>query len=755
MSKQFESFIDNCERAVSTDSNKLSAEFLAAAKQIGDAVETWGVSKSLMTPKRMARDGQFFAANESFAVDQIEQGLGPQAIADLVAEANVAPCHRKAAARKIAAILCQVLGKEGAIAFADYNSSVDDGEVSGNRVSFEQLYGPSLWQAVAPAQEAFGINMDRVTPDLKTILTVSLLQFHVALTPRIVPIQAVTQSNVQITRERMEIFDMSKPNEPPKPVLDLYRDPTLVSVRATRIEPLSKNDADGKFLVKDGEGDSAKVLGTDNVPAPYEHGVYKFEEELNLFDLSLDDTRPGYDRVNHTDIIEDGITADGILIEVSKSTTTGEGDSATTETKAEKFLVTLPRDRARLTQINDDYRSTARRLALDHLTLALNAGSMVFGSDSVSEVLADFTKESSKYLGIRLNMSVHVDRKTGNLTASAWGKPVIKSTDPSYVPTEADATAAAEYTVKFLGFTLDARFNEDNKRKTSIRAEINRRNMSYELPSGRNFVIDFAIGQEGAVNAAARLAQVEVLGRDGNNLKIVTETLDQVHDQRLALGNGSDANASLSLTYAAGDLVHQVSYRDVIDFSKGFLAVKSADASGDIKQFVKQRLNKVVTGLNASSLIQHQLADGTPITYRMITSPFILGTILSCRHIREHLDGLDQKGTGSVEYVLNLDCGARLEVVTTSFKVMQYKMLIIPFFESAPTSVLNFGTDYDQGTLVGTITLGADATAAHNRMFSTTREALIPTNVVGATIEVVGLGDARVALDFPGEANEG
>lgn len=754
MSKQFESFIDSCERAVSTESDKLSAEFVAAAKQIGDAVESWGVKNSLMTPKRMARDGQFFAANESFAVDNIEQGLGPQAIADLVAEANVAPCHRKAAARKIAAVLCQVLGKEGAIAFADYNTTVDVDSGSGRRVSLEQLYGPTLWQAVAPATEAFGINMDRVTPDLKTILTVSLLQFHVALTPRIVPIQAVTQSNVQITREAMEIFDMSKPNDPPRRPIDLYRDPSMVSTRATRIEPLSKNDANGKYLVSAGSGENITVYGKDKVPAPYEHGVYKFEEESNLFDLSLDDTRPGYDRVNHTDIIEDGMAADGILVEVSKTSTEGEGDQAQTTTTSEKFLLTLPVDRARLTQINDDYRSTARRLALDHLTLALNAATPVFGSTEDSEVLADFTKESTKYLGIRLNMSVHVDRKTGNMTASAWGKTVIKSTDPSYTDTEgADAAAAEAYTVKFLGFTLDARFNEDNKRKTSIRAEINRRNMSYELPSGRNFVIDFAIGQEGAVNAAARLAQVEVLGRDDNNLKIVTTTLDQVHDQRLALGNGVDANMALAIPYAAGDLVHQVAYRDTIDFSKGFLAVKSADASGDIKQFVKQRLNKIVTGLNASSLIQHQLADGTPVTYRMITSPFILGTILSCRHIREHLDGLDQKGTGSVEYVLNLDCGARLEVVTTSFDVMQYKMLIIPYFESAPTSVLNFGTNYDQGTLVGTITLGADATAAHNRMFSTTREALIPTNVVGATIEVVGLGDARVALDFPGQAN--
>jgi len=68
---------------------------------------------------------------------------------------------------------------------------------------------------------------------------------------------------------------------------------------------------------------------------------------------------------------------------------------------------------------------------------------------------------------------------------------------------------------------------------------------------------------------------------------------------------------------------------------------------------------------------------------------------------------------------------------------------------SAP-SVLNFGTDFDQGTLVGAVTLGADNSSVHNRIFSTTREALIPTNVVGAVIEFTGLGDVRVAMDYPG-----
>ena len=119
---------------------------------------------------------------------------------------------------------------------------------------------------------------------------------------------------------------MSKPDDPPTRVIDLYRDPSMVSTKCTRIEPLKqKNDPTGKYLVAD--------------------GIYKWEEEFNLFKLALDPDRPGFDRFNHTDTVEDGIVMDGVLVELSKGGTT------------EQFMISLPKDKARLTQVPNDRRS--------------------------------------------------------------------------------------------------------------------------------------------------------------------------------------------------------------------------------------------------------------------------------------------------------------------------------------------------------------------------------------------------------------
>jgi hypothetical protein len=107
------------------------------------------------------------------------------------------------------------------------------------------------------------------------------------------------------------------------------------------------------------------------------------------------------------------------------------------------------------------------------------------------------------------------------------------------------------------------------------------------------------------------------------------------------------------------------------------------------------------------------------------------------KHIHQHLDG-DKPGTGGVEHVMPLDNGVVLEFVTTTFEVMSNKIIMIPYLANSQGSVLNFGTDFDQGTLVGAISYAAENSAAFHRTFSVTRELLIPTNVMGAVIEVSG-----------------
>ena len=719
MSANIKEFLNRVKTVAQDNAKALPDSFVDAMKRTEEVVSAWCDEVKISTPVDMEGGYTVESCNQSFKAGSVDTNIGPEKIVDLCQKAQVAPEHLVAASTLVANVLDRVLGYKAASSFRTYGARVP----VQNTVGLETLYPATAIQSMVrtlpltadAGEESFGINMDRVEPDLRSILTIGLLQFHTNLTPRIVPIKTATQGNVTIVREAMTVFDMSQKVQVPTRLIELYKDPELVSVKAKRIEPLAKNAKNGELVAE---------------------GVYAFDKVINLFELALDESRPGYEKYNHTDFVEDGIVLDGLLVKFTKTTTTGEGNEATTTSKEAYVLFKIPFSRGRLTQIRDDLSSFDRRLALDRFPLRVTAATTLSdvlptGKTNDNSVLAGFT--DGKMLALDPHVNAHVDRRVALMNADGFfgDLKVLGAAD------QAAADALLEgLTAELVGYTMDARYNEDNKRKTSIRAEIVRRSMAYELPTGRNFVIDSAIGQDGVTNAAARLAQLEHIGRDFNNLKIIEEVMKSVHDQNVLANNDKEIRASLAAQYAAGDLVNPTVYVDLLDMS-GMYGIRTADASGDVKGYVRAYWNKLTSALLASSFYAQQLADGATVTFRCITSNEIMGNLFMVKHIHSHLE-TDTKGTGGVEHVVTLDNGVRLELVTTTFDSMKNMIIMIPYLTNSQDSILNFGTDHDQGTLVGAVTIGTDGGASYHRLFSTTRELLIPTNVIGAVVEVTG-----------------
>ena len=721
MSNNIQEFFGAIEKCLES-SKPLSPEYVSAMRQIGSSVETWCAAHNLGSVRKIYGQDTL-VASETYDVAELPTAVGAEALKELCTNCHVATEHMEAAMKRVAGLLYATLGKKEGQALMEYRTTARENKTFS---SLESLYPAGIISDMSNVQslESFGINIDRVQPDLKTILTIALMQFHVNLTPRIVPIQTVNQGNVTIVRESMEVFDMVENFRKPVRLIQLYRDPKMVSVRAIRIKPLKANDAAGDFLVAD--------------------DIYKFQKSINLFAMALDQNKIGYEKYNHTDLVEEGIVVDGVLVKVTTTSQLGDGTVGSFYA-----MLHIPTGRGRLTQVSDDLRSSDRRLNLDRFAVVLDKDYPAFTGvstlTSTDGVLAGLTDGLSMRLDLHMNF--HVDRKIAMADANGWlGKPRLVNASGAEI-TDAQTAWVNGVTVELVGWTMDARYNEDNKRKSSIRAEINRRSMSYELPTGRNFVVDTAIGQDGAQNAAARLAQLEHIGRDSNNLDIIGEVMRAVHDQNVAFNNDVESQMQLAATYAAGDLVNPYVYMNTLDMS-GLYGIRSGDMSGDIKQYVKNYFNRITAGILAKSLYQQQLSNGTKVAFRLITSPEILANLFMMKHFHAHLD-TDEKGSGGVEHVVVLDNGVRLEIVTTNFRQMESKIIMIPYLGDSQESMLNFGTDFDQGTLVGSFQIGTDGGAAYHRMFSVTRELLIPTNVIGAVIDVVGTS----AVNMTGSGN--
>lgn len=722
MSKEtLKSFLGAIDSSVMNEqTGRLPDDFDGAVAFVGSKVQAFLESNHLVTPKKM-NNTTIFAANESYQADAIENTLGANAIVDLVKDCHIAGANLGVAAKKVGQLLYAALGQDNASVFSAYSKGQD--QVDGT-IALETLYPSALMPTINDVgMEAFGIQMDRVQPDLKVILTVALLQFHTSLTPRVVPVQAIGQGNVTIVRENLTIHDLSEPKAKPIRMINLYKDPTPVSTVLKRIVPLVANDdAQDPKLVAD--------------------GIYKFEKVINMFDLALDASKPGYEKYNHTDFVEDNIFIDGLYINLTKAGTPAQGTEgqdgyvAATAAVTEQFFVKVPQSKGRLTQMTNTQKSTDRYVNIDRFPVILTKDSTIIpasaNASDASEILAGLTVNQG--ILINFNVSAHVDREYSILDAKGFA--TVAAYNKLTAPTDDEKAFAKSLTVEMVGFTLDARYNEDNKRKSNVRGNLQRRSMSYELPGGRNFIMDNAIGQEGMVNAAARLAQLEHIGRDAKNLDIITGVMNSVHDEFEMLGSGEFARDVLGAQYAAGDIVNPYTYIDTIDFSQ-VVTVRSGDASGDIKQFVKTKLTKITSSILANSFFAQQLADNAKVVFRAITSNTILGNTIMAKHYHDALN-CDVAANGGVEHAIVLDNGVVIEFVTTTFESMSDRMILIPFLANSPSSVLNFGTDYDQGTMIGSYTNTQDG-AAHQRLFSVTRELLIPTNVIGAVLDIVGL----------------
>ena len=168
---------------------------------------------------------------------------------------------------------------------------------------------------------------------------------------------------------------------------------------------------------------------------------------------------------------------------------------------------------------------------------------------------------------------------------------------------------------------------------------------------------------------------------------------------------------------------------------------EDADRSGDIKQKFVNYMTYVVEQIHSYSKYVQQLPIGSTVTYRVLTTNPVLGCVIGQQHFHTVLDGGSWGNNSGVEYKLTLPNGVVLECVTTTFDIMKDSILMIPIVKGAPSSNLNFGHNWNYGTIVGSYIQGSGGVC--KRMFINSREMVIPVNIIGALLEITDIPEAN------------
>jgi 3',5'-cyclic AMP phosphodiesterase CpdA len=691
-----ETLLENIESECSA--GRIGGDVLLTAKSISKTVKSFLSSNSVGTE---SLSGGKFELNKSFGLEAFES-LGTNAIISLVDEANVPKHFRGAAASSIASMVYRA-----AKAGADFTSVAAEQskaiETSKSGVIGVESLLPESASRFHVGQEAFGATSDKVVADLQVAITVSLLKWHNSITPRVLSNIPTTEPSVNYIREELTVFQLEEDVEHDKSLIDLYEDPELITNQLTKIIPLADNDDSGEIVLSD--------------------GILAFGKEARLLALGTDADKFGHTKYNRTDIVADGVKLETVYVTIN-------ADVDDTNEAAETFAIQIPDSRSRLTRANNQL-STMRTANISFVaTLDVDTKT---SAGETSDNLSTLLGSTGDKLVLKLEVTPRIDIRDGR-TVTLGSVSISAVSSEGGDADSATETAVDTAAIALYGYALDARYAEENIRKSNLATTTERMQLVYEIPQGRNYILDTPLNGPTVDRSQniSNLHNVIRIGQDNVVLKTMEAVLKDIGVATEAYLVDPRRENRPGAQYAAGGRVRPTYIYDEIDMT-GIDSFDDSRRQEAIQGRVLTFLNAVCQQLMAKSFFSQQLDGNTPPTFRLVTSPTILGNIVGAKP-----GEFQQENANGVELTLRMTSGIVLECITSTFDYIEGGIMIVPFLSNDPASDLNFGHNRDFGTVVGSYTHN-ESGAAYQRLLANIRELPVPTNVIGAMIDVTGV----------------
>lgn len=703
----------------------LNKSNIMTSRKVYDLVCSFLTNNHMVNSDVNVFDDSSFVGLESFNGDADFARLGESSLDELVEQAEIPEDLQPEAMKAVAVLLAKMKacsGKEGAELFRNqhFNKASRNGINTENlKHSTNTVFAPSLQNVVTqigiPSQESFGANVDKVLPDIRASLAVTLLQFHRGLMDRIMHRRTSASPYIKYVVPYSEVYDMLKSNDKDHkvrnegdhiiPFIELYGDPRSVSNQLTPIIPLASNDTEG-LLHSNGF-----VRFNNNQPA-------------NLFDLSAIPNQIGHSHYNYTDLVSENVVLDSVLIEVSKGGQT------------ETFQIDMRQVNGSRMQMMANTVDSGIRAALVNHTIKLDANSKTVTGEK-TQLLASCT--ATDFLRVFLRCAVQINLKysdtegVGHVSAQAY------NIDGAEIDS-AVSTMLQGLTISLKAYSLDARYSEENLRKSNLAIRYHVRTFDFEIPNGRNILVDYSFEEELPEFLMSLVTEATSLGQDHRGIDIIIKELMHVYD--ITNLENQDPNfrqrlEKIGFQYVAGQLVRPVVYLNTIDL-ENVDTIRSGDMLGDIRSYVEWELLNLVSLFYQNSFYKHQLRPGEAPVFKVFTSAVILENLLSIPHYHNHLNVEEKVDGTTIEFRRVLPNGTVLDCVTCTYNYMRDKIVMIPYREKDPEDVLNWGHNWDFGTFIAHYNPQLE-NAANKRMFSNSRTLPTPTNPSGIYLDVKGI----------------
>lgn len=661
--------------------------------------------------------GEPVACNESLQAPNAMTALPASHIMTLVQECGIKGAFVDPACKAVAATINKYFSnKKGDALLASQRKEVKNWNSDSIVMGLENLYSANLVNMFKTSwgTEDFGAGMSTILPDLRMAISVAIMQFHNGLTARVVPVQTATEPVVQYKRQDLKVYNVADTEDKDKDLVDLFFEPDMLANQLIKIKVLEANDTED-------------VIVSD--------GILRFGVTANLFKLALDPTKYGTDKFNRTDVVADGVKVESVLFTISNGTTT------------ETFQIKLPMASNKLFPMVNAAHAGMRGTTINHSTFLNKDSKLASGAATV--LLAGFDDE-----GLNVDIKLNPEINLRNSEMIATGIITVKKhhiSDPLLISASLDTFYASLYTSggahkpALVGYEPDARYGEENIRKSQTATRLQTRHLVQPIPPGKNYLLETAMGQNEEENGASHLTQIIRIGQDVKTLTTLTETLEHVFDLNAEMFiNPLKPGVDPGHAFIAGSIVRPRVTIAPLN-ANDITSMKDSDRASDVRSMIQYKFSYFVEKLLAETGLIAQIPGGQRPTFKIITSSIILNNLFGVQHIHQHMNDHKPPAYDGIEYTRVLDSGITLQFVTTLFTKYRDKVIVLPVIPGDPDSFLNWGHNWDHGTVVGNYNHSQD-TAVWNRMFANTREITLPTNPMGMLITVSGI---EAAMKLP------
>lgn len=663
--------------------------------------------------------------------------LGQEPIVDLCTACGIPANLLVAAVESCALCIRNYSSSDG----YDIATHLDSAAPSASHGSFEMRSLNSIFSDGAvenlitqpsAAIEAFGTTITNTITDAKVAVTVSILRYHRSVLQRLIPNIPYDSNVVMFNVDNLEMYDLAKSRDLDSsvrddgkhriPFIELYSDPAPANTAPKPILLRTAND----------EAAPDNVLVAEN--------LIKIGSEVNMFDLSIDPGKIGYQNIDYTDLVGDSVRVKAIYV------------TATDGTVTEMYRInTDNRSGSRLVMTADNRDSADRSSNMREWAAFDSATNQSDGAATV--LLAGLTPDATvKY---SFNAAAAINLRTSVASVLGSGTPAIinKSGDPVIATT--DATIFAALTFKLVAAELAATFSEENIRKSTKSMRILTKEIGYEIPGSSNVMVQYALNQTKPEVVIDGITKLLSIGSDDRGINLIMDNLTSVYDKlqdEKALSATQNYRSGVGMAYPAGQRVNPSVFLDgTFNIDASVSNLRSGELWGDMRALFDKYLMEISVRLFNESFYRQEIGFEKPV-FSVLTSGWVMSALMNIPHYVTALDfkaGEGDSEGGPIEFRRILPNGVHLNVVTTGFRYMTDKILMLPVRPSSPRSVLNFARNAERGVYTASAAI-SEQSAVYRTMIANVREIPIVTCPIGAMISVRGISNV-----FDGVANLG